>query len=107
MLRTGGVSRLFLGVRYVNAYEFIGPEKLKGALVTKDVRGVAVVSGSPAARAGILAGDSIVAVDGIRVDADNSLSGLIQSRQPGEEAELLIVREGKEMSVKTTLESLK
>ena len=107
MLRTGGVSRSSLGVRYVNAYEFIGPEKLKGALVTKDVRGVAVVSGSPAARAGILSGDIIIAVDGIRVDADNSLSGLIQSRQPGEEIELLIVREGEEMSVKATLESLK
>ncbi|OGF28249.1 hypothetical protein A2477_00070 [Candidatus Falkowbacteria bacterium RIFOXYC2_FULL_47_12] len=103
LLSNGAVRRPYLGVRYLNLYEFIGPEKLKGALITKDARGVSVAKGSPAATAGLAEDDVITAVDGRAVTADDTLSGLIVSHRPGDEVELTIVREAKEQRVTLTL----
>ncbi len=49
-----------------------------GALVTE------VVEGSPADQAGIQVGDFIIAVDGVQVDAENTLSELIRTHEPGD-----------------------
>jgi len=44
--------------------------------------------GSPAARAGLAAGDTIVAVDGQSVDAPTSLSALLSAHHPGDHVQI-------------------
>jgi S1-C subfamily serine protease len=83
-----------------------------GALVEE------VVTGSPADKAGIQAsdkafdsngqqvmigGDVITAVDGRTVKSMEDLSAAIKARQPGDKADLTVLRNGKEITVVVTL----
>jgi S1-C subfamily serine protease len=62
-----------------------------------------VAPGSPAAAAGLAAGDRIVAVDGKPVPGAAELRGLIQSHQPGETVPLTVVRGGRELTLHAKL----
>ena len=55
-----------------------------------------VVEGSPAAEAGLLAGDRIRAVDGEKVDLWTDFVGIVRER-PGETADILVERDGREI----------
>ena len=68
-----------------------------GALV------VAVVSGGPAQRAGIDEGDLIVSFDGKPVGGADTLSGLVQAKQPGDTVRVVIERNGSSRTVSVTL----
>lgn len=61
--------------------------------------GLAVIAGSPAERAGLLAGDIITAVNGREVNLETPLPELLSRMNAGEAAELLIVRDGKDRKV--------
>lgn len=97
---TGEIRLPFLGVRYV----ILTPQLAKsrnlpvnyGALVESDSSAPAVMPGSPAAAAGIKAGDIILEIDGQRVDADNPLATIISKHQVGEKVTLK-VRRGNEI----------
>lgn len=102
----GEVSYAFLGVASAELYpqlaEELGVDAEGGAAVSD------VVPGSPADDAGIEAadetiefqgdpeipdgGDVIVAVDGEQIDRDSSLADLVETREPGTEVELTVVR---------------
>ena len=70
----------------------------KGRLV------VAKVSrGSPAAKAGIRAGDTVVALGGQPVSSPTGLLGAIAERQVGEKVEIELLREKKKQTVAVTL----
>ena len=56
-----------------------------GAVVVRGVQ-----PGTPAARAGVEAGDEIVSVDGIRVDAIHELRERLDAIEPGEDYELVV-----------------
>jgi len=64
-----------------------------GALVT------AVVRGSPAAVAGMLPGDVVVAFQRQLIESPSGLMESIRSLQPGKEAVVRLVREGQELEV--------
>jgi serine protease Do len=66
----------------------------------------AVVPGSPAAAAGLHAGDIITAVDGDRVDADHDLATRVMPHQPGDEVSLSVVSAGSTREVTVTLGTL-
>ncbi len=70
----------------------------------EQVRVTQVVAGSPAARAGIKVGDVVVSIDGAEVKSSSDLMEAIGSRKVGDEADLVILREGKEHSVTIKLE---
>ncbi len=86
----------FLGVEYQRKLIFYQNEGIIGAVV------VNVVAGSPAGDAGIVRGDVIVQYAGKDLE-DTSLLNLIQRSQIGEEVEIILIRNGKSMTVKTTI----
>ena len=77
----------------------------KGALVIGDSSQgqPAVVSDSPADKAGLKEGDVILKVSSETVGEGKSLSRALNSFQPNEEVTLKILRDGKEEEVKVTL----
>ncbi len=62
-----------------------------------------VEPGSPAATAGLQAGDIITALDGQRVDAGHPLDMLLVTHAPGETVTLSVLRNGQQLTVKVTL----
>lgn len=63
----------------------------------------AVEPGSPAERAGLRAGDRVVAVGGRQVTGPAELGGRIRAHGPGERVELRVLRDGEELTVAATL----
>lgn len=107
--KNGKIIRPYLGVRYAMIDEKVAALKGltagKGALVVGDsAQGQpAVVSGSPAEKAGLKEGDVILKVNGETVGEGKSLSRALNSFQPNEEVTLKILRDGKEQEVKVKL----
>ncbi len=58
---------------------------------------------SPACKAGVREGDVIRSVDGINLDADNTLTTIIMARKPGNSVTLELLRSSKKVVVKITL----
>jgi S1-C subfamily serine protease len=61
------------------------------------------VDGGPADLADIEAGDWIIAVDGMRIDEENTLERLIRSHKPGDRVAIVLWREGRERTVRVRL----
>ncbi len=72
-----------------------------GALVSS------VENKSPAAAAGIQAGDVVVAVDGHQIDHFGELSSRISNMRPGTEATLMLWRDHRDRTVRVKVEELK
>ncbi|PIZ27377.1 hypothetical protein COY45_02755, partial [Candidatus Berkelbacteria bacterium CG_4_10_14_0_8_um_filter_42_34] len=68
---------------------------------------VAVVSGSPADKAGIAENDIILGINGERIDENNSLSSLIQKYNVGDTVTLKIFHKDEEKDAKVTLQEIK
>jgi serine protease Do len=98
---TGAVKRGYLGVAIqrlsADIADGLGLPKDKGEIVAN------VEPGGPAARAGIRQGDVILSVGGREVDYDNSLSYLIATTPIGTSVPLLLIRDGKRMTVNATI----
>jgi S1-C subfamily serine protease len=78
--RGGTIRRTYLGVATT--------EGTGGAVVRQ------ATAGGPAARAGIRAGDLIVAVAGERIRDPDDVAAAIQERRPGESVEIEVRRDG-------------
>jgi len=106
--KTGRIITPYLGVRYTIINEELAQkEKLpvkEGALVRGGQDGPGVVPNSPADKAGIQAEDIIIEFNGEKVTQDNYLSKLIQKYNVGDTVTLKVLRRGKEMEFKVTLE---
>ncbi|MDZ4229820.1 MAG: S1C family serine protease, partial [Candidatus Veblenbacteria bacterium] len=100
------VRRSLLGVTYVQSTWLSLPageeQAATGALLVPGARRAAVVAKSPAAQAGLREGDSIVAVDGRRLNGA-SLSLVLQRYRAGGTLELTVRRDGAERAVAITL----
>ena len=77
----------------------------RGALVysSSGAQGLAVLTGSPAEKAGIKISDVIIAVNGKEVNLDNPFSNALSQYKKGDEIELLVIRNGNEMKIKVKL----
>jgi serine protease Do len=108
----GRIVRPWIGIRYVLVNEAMAEAKgLKrdyGALISKGARpeDAAIVAGSPAEKAGLKDGDVVLEVDGVRVDLEHSLAGVIGKKRAGDIVMLKILREGVEKTVPVTLGEL-
>ncbi len=90
LIDAGSVEHAYLGVAIQSAS--------KGAEVTS------VTAGTPAAKAGLQAGDVITKADGAAVGSDE-LRAAIDAKQPGEKIALTYLREGATHTVTVTLAS--
>lgn len=109
VIRDGKIVRPWLGVRYLVVTERLATEQTlpadHGALVVRGTNPaeVAVVSGSPADRAGLRENDIITAVNGEAIDEDHPLANRIARRKPGDRIQLTVLRNGKERTINVTL----
>ena len=62
-----------------------------------------VTTNGPAAEAGVLEGDVIVAIDGTRVRSMGALQSALHTYEPGQQATLHLQRGGEDMTVEVTL----
>lgn len=105
--KTGSIKVSYLGVRYrlVNA-DIAKSQKLPveyGALVRGTEDGPAVIAGSPAAKAGILAEDIILELNGKKITEDNTLASLIQQYNIGDTITLKVRRGDATLELTTVL----
>jgi serine protease Do len=97
----GAVTRGWIGVQIQPITEemtdALSLKKAEGALVAE------VQANSPAAKAGVLAGDVITGVNGQQVKDAHGLVRMIGSMAPDSTAKLTLMRKGKEQPVSVTL----
>jgi len=113
----GEVEYAYIGVEsqplYPQLADKLGIDAPTGSLISR------VVPGGPADEAGLrggsgekiefqgrkvdVGGDTIVAVDGQKLVAENDLSRLVATYDPGDQVSLTIIRDGKEMDLDVTL----
>ncbi len=95
------VSRGWIGVTMQalteNAAKALGLDKAQGALISS------VMADEPAAKAGIKAGDVIIAVNGKNVEDSAALLRAIAGEKPGSKTSVTIWRDGKSKDVIVTL----
>lgn len=93
----GSVTRGWLGVRIqpvtAELAEGLGLENAKGAVVSE------LTEASPALKAGIKQGDTILKVDDKEISTARDLSRTIAKVEPGKEVKLSIIRDGKPETV--------
>ncbi len=101
---TGHVTRARLGVYIAGVdkatMEALGLKNKHGALVRQ------VENASAADKAGIKAGDVIVAVDGKPIKKVNELPMKIASHRPGDKVKLVLMRDGKSITKVVTVEKM-
>lgn len=94
--KIGKIIYPFLGVRYSITD--------KGAFIAKDLNGEpGVVDGSPAYKAGLKEGDTILKFGDKKVTKDFPLAKLIQEKQVGDAINMTILRDGVEVILQATL----
>lgn len=108
LLATGNVQKPYVGVRYISITPDVATQYdlsvKNGAYITGGSGGQsAVVSGSPADKAGLKEGDIITKVDGTSVDSTHPFASLIAQHSVGDKVTLTYLRDGKEATVTVTL----
>jgi len=114
VLKTGKFEQPYLGVRYVSLTNDIADQ-----LKVKTTRGAYVIpaeqnggqepvlSGSPAAKAGLKGGDIIQAVNSKNIDDNHSLTALLDQHSVGDQITLKVLRNNETKSISVTLSMAK
>lgn len=97
LIADGTAEHAFLGVSLSDTTATADGVTRRGAKVEE------VTEGSPAAEAGIKAGDVIVAIDGHGVGGAESLTAFVRERAAGAATTITLVRDGKAQDVDVTL----
>jgi S1-C subfamily serine protease len=107
--KQGKITYPFIGIRYAFIDSQIKEEKKLpvdyGVLIVQgnSEEEPAIVSGSPAERAGLKEGDIILEVDGQKIDKEHSLANIVQRHDVGDEIALRILSNGKEKTIRIVL----
>jgi serine protease Do len=97
----GHVTRGWLGVQIqpitADVADALGLKEAAGALVTEPQ------SDSPAAKAGVKAGDVIVSIDGTAIKDSRELAQKVGTMSPGSSVRLNVIRDGGQQTINVTL----
>ncbi len=108
LFQSKDISRSLLGVNYVDLSEWLIADQLeKGALLKASSSTPAVIVKSPAALAGLLAGDVISKINGIEINEEQNLSILIGDYNPGDKILVEYIRQGETKEVEIILGTVK
>lgn len=104
----GRIRYAFFGVRYLVINEKVREDKKLsvdyGVLLMNGDKGEpAVMSDSPAAKAGFKTGDIILEFGGVKIDQNNTLAKLISQRKVGDKVKVKLISGGKESVVEVEL----
>ena len=91
LIKTGKSSHPIIGVSLDTRY------------MSGGARIAEVMAGSPAAKAGIVAGDTIIGIDGKSVNSADELIVAVRAKQPGDSVKLLLSANGSKRTVKVVL----
>jgi len=97
LVHHGTVKHAYLGVSVSDGMVSSGDAQRAAAVVGK------VTSGTPAASAGLRAGDGIIALNGSALDGADSLVAQVHALAPGTKVALTLVRGGHESTVHLTV----
>jgi serine protease Do len=104
LIKYGKVSHGYMGIEISDVTpensKFFDLQKSEGALISQ------VEPGTPASKAGLKVGDVITGLDGKPVDTAGQLQVEVGQKQPGTTLQLDVVRDGKNLTVPVTLESM-
>ena len=107
LIEDGEAERAYLGVYTVAITPDIAKEYnlpvSAGAYLYNSAKYSAIVTDSPAEKAGLRDKDIITAVNGVKIGTAGSLSTLIGEYKPGDTVQLTVIRDGKEIAVNVTL----
>lgn len=109
MKEHGKVVRPYLGIRFIPVTESLQetndlPVNYGALLIRGESRNeLAVISGSPADKAGLEENDIILEVDGQRVDEDHPLQTILQRKAVGDLIEMKVLHDGEEKIVAVKL----
>jgi serine protease Do len=110
VLKKGKFERPYIGIRYVTltddfAYYYNLSVKRGAYIAPPVVSQSPIIAGSPAEKAGLKVKDIITKVDGVALDDTHSLTSLLGSHVVGDTVTLTVHRDGKEETIKVTLEA--
>lgn len=112
-LRNGAVQYAGIGgytmsiSSVLNLDETITGRSTFGALVVApDARTSAVLSGGPAAEAGLQEGDIIIAVDDVLITENESLAEILASYESGQSSEMTVLRDDEQLDLSITFADL-
>jgi len=98
----GNVRRGWLGVQIQGLDDdlaaSVGLDRARGAIVNQ------VISDTPADRAGFAQGDVVLELNGDVIEDNRDLTRRVGALRPGEEADFLVWRDGREMTLQATLD---
>ena len=97
LITSGVATHPYLGVSSKDGVIADGSAKRAAAVLTT------VVGGTPADKAGLRAGDAIIAVDGNSIDGSLSLVAQVRERTVGDKVTLTFVRDGQTKNINVTL----
>jgi S1-C subfamily serine protease len=109
VLKTGKFTLPYLGIRYIPLTADVAKEYNlsvnNGAFVapSSDPNSPSVITGSPAANAGLKVLDVITEVNGVQIDQGHSLTSLLDQYTPGTNVSLIVIRDGKSIQINVTL----
>jgi len=97
LITSGTATHPYLGVSSKDGVVADGSAKRAAAVLTN------VVAGTPADKAGLKAGDAVIAVDGNSIDGSLSLVAQVRERTVGDSVALKVIRGGQSKDVNVTL----
>lgn len=111
VIQNNSADRAFVGVTYVMispsvASEYDLPVSAGAYLYASDTKS-AIVSGSPAEKAGLKDKDIILEINGVKIGTAGSISSIIGEYVPGDTVQLKVLRDGKEKTINLTLTGYK
>lgn len=112
VISTGKFQQPYLGVRYVALTNDIAKQLdlsvSRGAYILKSEEAdgqETVLPDTPASRAGLKPGDTILEVDGTKIDERNGLTVLLNQKGVNDTVKLTILRDGKQQNIDVKLEA--